>query len=635
MVACPNCGTENAAGSRFCNACGTALAALPPAPEERKVVSALFCDLVGFTAHSACASREEVSRMLTTYFTMARRQIEAHGGVIEKFIGDAVLGVFGVPAAHEDDPERAIRAALRICEEAAELRTLGDAPLRLRVGINTGEVLVRLGVTPSSGERFLAGDTINTASRIQSVAPELGVAVGLATYEATKAVFEYRELPPAVLKGKAEPVGVFQRGASRARLGVDITRTHDSAYVGREIDLGLLKSLFDKSAATSSVQLVTVVGEPGIGKSRIVAELLAHAQAWAPALIWRQGRCLPYGDGVTFWALGEIVKAQAGILESDDPETAGAKIDGAVPAGPDQDWLRQRLRPLVGVDVGSNAQREELFAAWRTFLEEVAEAHPTVLVFEDIHWADDAMLAFLEHLADRAQGVPLLVVATARPELFERHATFAAGLHNMNRINLVPLTDAETGRLVSGLLGAVVLAELQGPILERAEGNPLYAEEYARLLPDPGPLIHRDGPVNLRPGAALPLPDSISALIAARLDTLPADRKAMLADAAVVGKVFWAGAVATIGGREVGAVIDAMRELARKELVRQARHSSMAGETEYAFWHVLARDVAYAQLPRPSRAARHVAAAEWLEAKAGDPAEDIAEVLAHPWATPP
>jgi class 3 adenylate cyclase/tetratricopeptide (TPR) repeat protein len=635
MVTCPTCGTENAGGSRFCNNCGTALATPAPAslPEERKVVSALFCDLVGFTATSEGADPEDVDRMLTTYFAMARGQIEAYGGVVEKFIGDAVLGVFGVPAAHEDDPERAVRAALRICDEAEHLQTLGDAPLRLRVGINTGEVLVRLGVTPGSGERFLAGDTINTASRIQSVAPEMGVAVGLVTHAATKAVFEYVELPPAVLKGKAEPVRVFQPTASRARFGVDVTRTHDSVYIGREIDLALLKGLFDKSVAGSSVQFVTVVGEPGIGKSRIVAELLAHAQSRAPGLTWRQGRCLPYGDGVTFWALGEIVKAQAGILESDDPDTAGAKIDEAVPAGPDRDWLRQRLRPLVGVDVSSGAEREELFAAWRTFLEEVAEAHPTVLVFEDIHWADDAMLAFLEHLADRAEGVPLMVVATARPELFERHATFASGLHNVNRINLSPLSDAETGQLVAGLLGAVVPPELQGPILERAEGNPLYAEEFARLLRDRDLLVEADGVIALRPGAALPLPDSIGALIAARLDTLPADRKAMLADAAVVGKVFWAGAVAAMGGREVRAVTDAMRELARKELVRPARHSSMAGEEEHSFWHVLARDVAYAQLPRPSRAARHVAAARWLEGKAGERVEDIAEVLAHHWAT--
>lgn len=634
MVTCATCGAESPEGFKFCPGCGAALTIPSMAlPEERKVVTALFCDLVGFTATAEAADPEDVDRMLSTYFAMARTQIEAHGGVVEKFIGDAVLGVFGVPAAHEDDPERAVRAALRIADEAERLPALDGTPLRLRVGINTGAALVRLGVVPGSGERFLAGDAINTASRIQAVAPEMGVAVGLATYEATKPVFVYTELPPATLKGKAEPVRVFHAEAPRARLEVDLTRTHGSPYVGREIDLGLLKGLFDKSVSASSVQLVTVVGEPGIGKSRIVAELLAHAQAKVPALTWRHGRCLPYGDGVTFWALGEIVKAHAGILETDDPTTATTKIDDAVPAGPDRDWLRQRLRPLVGVDASSSAEREELFAAWRTFLEQVAEQSPTVLVFEDIHWADDAMLAFLEHLADRAEGVPLLVVATARPELFERHATFAAGLPNVNRVNLSPLSDGETGQLVNGLLGAVVPPELQAPILERAEGNPLYAEEFVRLLQDGDLIVETAGVVKLRPGAEVPLPDSIGALIAARLDTLPAERKAMLADAAVVGKIFWAGAVAAMGERTLGDVTKTLHELGRKELVRPARHSSMAGEAEYAFWHVLTRDVAYAQLPRASRANRHVAAATWLEAKAGERVEDIAEVLAHHYAT--
>src|SRR5438552_2581247 len=233
MAACPNCGTENAAGSRFCNACGTALAALPPAPEERKVVTALFCDLVGFTATSEGADPEDVDGMLTTYFTMARAQIEGHGGVVEKFIGDAVLGVFGVPAAHEDDPERAVRAALRIAEAGNDLKTVAGAPLRLRVGINTGEALVRLSVAPGSGERFLAGDAINTASRIQSVAPEMGVAVGLSTWELTKRVFDFTELPPAVLKGKAEPVRVFHARAPLARQGTDIARVDGTPFVGR------------------------------------------------------------------------------------------------------------------------------------------------------------------------------------------------------------------------------------------------------------------------------------------------------------------------------------------------------------------------------------------------------------------
>jgi class 3 adenylate cyclase len=599
----------------------------------RKVVTALFCDLVQFTASSETADPEDIDRMLTAFGRMARAQIELHGGAVEKFIGDAVVGVFGVPTAHVDDPARAVRAGLRIVEESGQLWGIGGAPVRLRIGINTGEALVRGGVGPGSGERFLAGDAINTASRLQAAAPVMGVAVGLATYEATRAAFEYAELPRATLKGKAEPVRVFHAVAALGRSGSDLIRTHDTPYVGRQIDRSLLQGLFDKTVTSSSVQLVTVVGEPGIGKSRLVLELLAHAQAMAPDLTWRQGRCLPYGDGVTFWALGEIVKAHAGILESDDPETATAKLDAALPSGPDRDWLAQRLLPLLGVSASSPAERDELFAAWRSFLEGVAEDHPTVLVFEDIHWADEALLAFLEHLADRAEGVPLLVVATARPDLFQRHASFAVGLPNVNRINLAPLSEADTRELVAALLGAAVPADLQDPILQRAEGNPLFAEEFVRLLKDRDLLEETDAGIRLRTGAELPLPESLQALIAARLDTLSAEQKAMLADAAVVGKVFWAGAVAAIGAREPAAVADAFRELSRRDLVRLARHSSMAGDTEFAFWHVLARDVAYGQLPRAARAQRHAAVAAWLEEKAAERLEDIAEVLAHHYAT--
>jgi class 3 adenylate cyclase/tetratricopeptide (TPR) repeat protein len=606
----------------------------PTSQEERKVVTVLFCDLVGFTSASEVADPEDTRGVLDSYFRTVRAQIEAHGGVVEKFIGDAAVGVFGVPASHEDDPERAVRAGLRILVEAERLAGVGGAPLRVRIGISTGEALVRLGVEPASGEGFLTGDTVNTAARLQAAAPEMAVAVGLSTYDATAGVFDYEELEPAALKGKAEPALVFVARATRSRLGAHLIRTHDTPYVGRGIDLTLLKGLFDKTVATSSVQLVTVVGEPGIGKSRIVAELLEHAQAREPRLTWRQGRCLPYGDGVTFWALGEIVKAQAGILESDDQEAASSKLELTVPDGVDREWMAQRLLPLVGVDVSSEAERDELFSAWRTFLETVAEESPCVLVFEDLHWADDGLLAFLEHLADRAEGVPLLVVGTARPELFERRATFAAGLPNVNRVNLAPLTDEETALLVSALLdSSEIPAELWEPIIERSEGNPLYAEEFVNLLKDQDLLVQKNGAWQLRAGARVPLPDSIQSLIAARLDTLPAQRKSLLADAAVIGKVFWAGAVAEMGDRNPDDVIDTLRELSRKELVRPARHSSMEGEAEYAFWHVLTRDVAYSQLPRASRAARHVAAATWLEAKAGERVDDIAEVLAYHYST--
>jgi class 3 adenylate cyclase/tetratricopeptide (TPR) repeat protein len=635
MKTCPSCDHENPDAQKFCGECGTPLG-IPARQlaEERKVVTSLFCDLIGFTATSESADPEDVARMLAVYFSMARAQIEAHGGVVEKFIGDAVVGVFGVPAAHEDDPERAVRAGLRIAEDAEDLQAVGGTPLKLRVGINTGEALVRLGITPGSGEGFLTGDAINTASRLQSVAPEMGVAVGLATYEATAAVFDYEELEPATLKGKTEPVRVFHAKAPRARLGTDLTRTNHTPFIGREIDLALLKGIFDKTVAATSVQLVTVVGEPGLGKSRIVAELGVYADARPELITWRQGRCLPYGEGITFWALGEIIKAHVGILESDPAHVASDKLEGLLPEGSEREWFRQRLLPLLGIEATSSAEREELFTAWRRFLELIAEDAPTVLVFEDLHWADDAMLEFLEHLADRAESVPLLVVGTARPELYERYPTYAAGLRNAITINLSPLSSGETARLVSALLQTTVIpAELQQPILDRAGGNPLYAEEFVRLLKDKDLLVEKGSSWELREGAEVPFPDSVQALIAARLDTLGPEAKSMLADAAVVGKVFWAGAVAAIGGLDEAEVIETMRELSRKQLVRPVRRSSMQGEVEFGFWHVLARDVAYAQLPRGARAARHIGAARWIESKAEARVEDLAEVLAYHYAT--
>ena len=572
--------------------------------------------------------------MLTGYAEMARGLIEAHGGVVEKFIGDAVVGVFGVPAAHEDDPERAVRAGLRIVEGAEELEAIGGEPLRLRVGINTGEALVRLGASAGLGERLLSGDAINTASRLQSVAPEMGVAVGVSTYEATSVVFDYVELEPATLKGKAEPVRVFHARSARARFGTDLTRRHDSPFVGREIDLALLKGVFDKAVASNSVQLVTVVGEPGLGKSRLVAELFAYIDGRPEFTTWRQGRCLPYGEGITFWALGEILKAHTGILESDPPTAAQEKLDAVLPQSEERAWFRQRLLPLLGIEATSSAERGELFTAWRRFLEGIAEERPTVLVFEDLHWADEAMLAFLEHLADLAEGVPLLLVGTARPELHERYSDYGARLRNVTMINLAPLSQEETARLISALLDATVLpVELQQPILDRAGGNPLYAEEFVRLLRDKDLLARTGQSWQLREGAEVPFPESVQALIAARLDTLDVEAKSLLADAAVIGKVFWAGAISAMGDRDPQTVTAALRELSRKELVRPSRHSSMDGEAEYAFWHVLARDVAYNQLPRTSRATRHVAAATWIESKAPERIEDLADVLAYHYAT--
>jgi class 3 adenylate cyclase/tetratricopeptide (TPR) repeat protein len=622
VAICPRCGRENPEGFQFCGFCTAPLVEQPAAAgqEERKVVSVLFCDLVGFTAASDAADPEDVRARIRPYHARLREMIERHGGTVEKFVGDAVMAVFGAPVAHEDDAERAVRAGLRILEAIDELNAQdASLSLQVRVGINTGEAVVALGARPEEGEGIVTGDVVNTASRLQGAAPVNAVAVSEQTYRVTEPVFDYEPLEPVTVKGKAEPLALYRPLAARARFGSEVTRTHATPLVGRDLERTLLMSTFERAAQQQSCQLVTVVGEPGVGKSRLCMELFQHIEERPGLVRWRQGRCLPYGEGIAFWALGEIVKAECGILESDPPDEVRAKLERAVAVdAQDRPWLLARLGPLVGL-TGEPAAQEESFTAWRRFLEQLAGDRPAVLVFEDLHWADPALLAFLQHLADWAEGVPLLVLCTARPELHEQHATWAAGLRNAHTINLAPLTDEETARLVSSLLERAVLpAETQHALLERAGGNPLYAEEFVRLLTDRGAL-----------GAETALPESVQALIAARLDTLSHERKSLLQDASVLGKVFWAGALAVMGDRDASEVERALHELARKELVRPARTSSMAGEAEYGFWHSLVRDVAYGQIPRAGRAERHQRAAAWIEQKTGERAEDLADVLAH------
>ena len=625
MLTCPSCGKELPGDFPFCPFCAAPLTAQPAAAaqEERKVVSVLFCDLVGFTAASDAADPEDVRARIRPYHARLRQEIERYGGTVEKFIGDAVMAVFGAPIAHEDDAERAIRAALRILEAIEDLNDQDAAlALQVRIGINTGEAVVALGARPDEGEGFVTGDVVNTASRLQGAAPVGGIAVAEQTYRQTERVFDYEELEAVRVKGKSEPLALYRPLAARARFGSDVTRTHATPLVGRELEKALLVGTFERSAQQRSCQLVTIVGEPGVGKSRLAAELFQHIDERPDLVTWRQGRCLPYGEGIAFWALGEIVKAECGILDSDSPAEAEAKLGRALPVDEqDSVWLKARLAPLVGAP-SESASQEESFTAWRRFLEALNPQGPTVLVFEDLHWADDALLSFLEHLADWSEGVPLLILCTARPELHEQHPTWAAGLRNATTVNLAPLTDEETARLLSSLLQRAVLpAGTQQALLERAGGNPLYAEEFVRLLTDRDLLAEGLGDVQL--------PDSVQALIAARLDTLTPDRKSLLQDASVMGKLFWAGALADMGERDPREVEIALHELARKELVRPARTSSMAGEAEYGFWHLLVRDVCYGQIPRAGRAARHRVAAAWLERKAGDRAEDLADVLAY------
>ena len=391
---------------------------------------------------------------------------------MEKFVGDAVMAVFGAPVAHEDDAERAVRAGLRILEAIAELNDADPAlALQVRIGIDTGEAVVALGARPEEGEGIVTGDVVNTASRLQGAAPVDGIAVSEQTYRQTERVFDYEELEPGQVKGKTEPLALWRPLVARARFGSDVTRTHAAPLVGRELEKTLLVGTFERSVQQRSCQLVTIVGEPGVGKSRLCAELFGYIDERPELVTWRQGRCLPYGEGIAFWALGEIVKAECGILESDSPEEAEAKLERAVSADePDRIWLAARLAPLVGAPA-EPASQEESFTAWRRFLEALAAEGPTVLVVEDLHWADDALLSFLEHLADWSQGVPLLVLCTARPELQEAHPTWAAGLRNATTINLAPLTDEETARLIGSLLERSVLAGGDAAGAPRARGR--------------------------------------------------------------------------------------------------------------------------------------------------------------------
>jgi class 3 adenylate cyclase/tetratricopeptide (TPR) repeat protein len=505
---CPSCGHGDHAGAKFCSECGIALVtAEPPTREERKVVTVLFADLVGFTSRAEQMDPEDVRALLVPYYSRLRAELERFGGTVEKFIGDAVMTLFGAPVAHEDDAERAVRAALAIRDWVRE-----EEQIQVRIAVNTGEALVTLTARPGQGEGMAAGDVVNTAARLQAAAPVNGVLVGERTFLQTRGVIEYRPTAPVAARGKRDPVPVWEAVQARARLGVDVPHRATTALVGRDRELGVLRDMLARVRVERAPQLVTLVGVPGIGKSRLVYELSQIAEAQADLISWRQGRSLPYGDGISFWALAEMVKAQAGILESDTSGEAGAKL-AAMTADvlggmPEADWVARHLDALAGlngtVPVGGD-RRSEVFAAWRYFLEALAER------------------------------------------------------------------------------GA---------------------------------------------GRELPLPESIQGIIAARLDLLaPADKR-LLQDAAVVGKVFWPGAVTALGGIPGRGELEAyLHGLERKQFIRRERASSVAGETQYAFIHVLLRDVAYGQIPRTARAGKHAAAAGWIESL-GRP-EDHAEMLAH------
>lgn len=583
------------------------------AGEERKVVSVLLVDLVGFTARAELADPEDVRAALRPFHSASKREIERFGGMVEKVIGGPVIAVFGAPVAHEDDAERAVRAALAIRRWISE----EGAGLQVRMAVNSGVALVSLDSRPEEGEPIAAGDVVHSAQRLQVAAPVNGILVGKDTYRATREAIDYCESALVEAKGKSAAIPAWEVLGARSRLGVDLVREPRTPLVGRVRELDLLNSALARVREERLAQLVTLVGVPGIGKSRLVFELSKTLEREDEPTIWRQGRCLPYGDGISFWALGEIVKAQAGILESDRAEQAEEKLRRSVVEvvadEGDAPWIAERLRPLIGAggELGLGDGSGEAFAAWRRFLACLADRQPLVVALEDLHWADEGLLDFVDELADRLRDTPLLVLCTARPELLQRRPRWGGGRTNAFTISIPPLSDGDTAQLVAAVLERPLQAADQETLLARAAGNPLYAEQFARVLAELGTLEE--------------LPETVHGIIAARLDGLLPEEKALLQDAAVVGEVFWVGALAAMSGSRPSEEL--FTGLERREFLQQARRSSVAGESEYAFRHVLLRDVAYAQIPRAARGGKHRRAAAWIESLGRQ--DDHAEMLAH------
>jgi class 3 adenylate cyclase/tetratricopeptide (TPR) repeat protein len=662
-VTCSSCGTENRPGAKFCHACGTALAAVcsgcgapyaaghafceecgtplpgtrpaaapvaqPAAPvAERRLVSVLFADLVGFTTLSEGRDAEEVRELLSRYFDSCRRLIELYGGTVEKFIGDAVMAVWGTPVATEDDAERAVRAALDLVASVAALGDESGVPnLRARAGVLTGEAAVTLG---AQGQGMVAGDLVNTASRIQSVATPGTVLVGEATRRACEAAVVFEPAGSFELKGKEGLVPLWRAGrvVSGARGSL---KSHglEAPFVGRDRELRQIKELFHACAEDGRAQLVSVTGIAGIGKSRLAWEFYKYFDGIAQIVYWHRGRCLAYGEGVTYWALADMVRMRCRIGEDEDPGAALGKLratlDEHLLDAEERRLVEPRLAQLLGLAEQESPERQTLFAAWRLFFERLSDVYPTVLVFEDMHWADASLLDFIEYLLEWSRNHPIFVVTLARPELLTRRPTWGAGLRNFSSLYLEPLSPAMMEHLLEGLVPGLP-GEVRERILARAEGVPLYAVETVRMLLDRGQLV-QEGAVYRPAGpiGALDVPETLHALIAARLDGLSAEERRLLQAGAVVGKTFARPALAALTGLAGDDMQPLLESLVRKEVLAVQSDPRSPEHGQYGFLQDLVRHVAYETLSRSERRARHLAAAEYLSAAAE---EDVAEVVA-------
>jgi class 3 adenylate cyclase/tetratricopeptide (TPR) repeat protein len=642
-VNCQKCGAALPEGARFCPACGTSTAT-QPAAEERKLVTILFADLAGFTGLGERLDAERLKEVMDAYFGAMREEIEAEGGTVEKFIGDAVMAVFGVPVAHEDDPSRASRAALHMQSRLSALnedlaRSHGLA-LEIRIGVNTGEVLA---VTdPKPGEAMVAGDAVNVAARLQQHGDPGQILVAERAARATRG-FRFEEVPPLSLKGKGVMVRAFRlvEESARPEPGVPGLR---APLIGRDPEMALLDTIYDRVTHEGRPNLVSVYGDPGVGKSRLVAEFNQRAERRADPPLLLTGRCLPYGDGVTYWPLAEVLKGLAAVLDSDPAELVVTKIrklgeELLTPdVTPDPARATAALAYTVGVedpevpfrDLPPRQVRLETHTAWRSFLSGLASHRTIVVTIEDIHWADAAMLDLLEDVAERAQG-PILIICPARPELTQRRPTWGGGRRNYTSIFIDPLTARESEELVGSFLTLGDLpVKLRRQILDHAEGNPFFLEEIVRQLIDEGHLVQdEDGCRATSDAAEVIVPDTVQGVLAARIDLLSPAEKRVLQVAAVVGRVFWPGVVRTLIDREdidVDAVLD---RLDGRELVRARLTSSIGGDREYIFKHILTREVGYESIPRRERGAAHARVARWLENMTRGREREFAELLAH------
>jgi class 3 adenylate cyclase/tetratricopeptide (TPR) repeat protein len=634
---CPN-GHPVPAEARFCDECGAQVstgAAPAPAPAEappaapaaeRKLVSVLFADLVGFTSASEDRDAEDTRELLSRYFETCQRLISLYGGTVEKFIGDAVMAVWGTPVTNEDDAERAVRTALDLVAAVPDL-----APgLAARAGVLTGEAAVTLGV---EAQGMVAGDLVNTASRIQSAADPGSVLVGEATRRATEAAIAYEPAGEHELKGKAEPVPLYRalrvtanRGGAQKSVGLE------PPFVGRAREMRLVKELFHSSAEEGKAQLVSVVGIAGIGKSRLAWEFEKYVDGLADNFWWHRGRCLAYGEGVAYWALAEMVRMRAGILEEEGPETALAKLRTSIAEhvadSEERSWLEPRLAHLLGLAERTAPDREDLFSAWRLFFERLADQGPAVLVFEDLQWADAGLLDFVEYLLEWSRSHPLYVVALARPELLERRPGFASSGRNATTLSLESLSERAMEQLLEGFVPGLP-SELRAQILDRAEGVPLYAVETVRMLLDRG-LLAREGDVYRPTGevGALDVPETLHALVAARLDGLEPEERRLLQDASVLGKSFTKAGLAALSGMSEVELEPLVTSLVRKEVLSVQADPRSPERGQYSFLQDLLKRVAYETLAKAERKARHLAAAAHLVQAFGAGEQEIVEVVA-------